>query len=156
VQFEPFNLKAERERGYFDDDGNYVEHKTDPTEERDAWLDSEEAKVVSAQVAMHTDARTLAWFHGSEYSQKLLRRLAAQLPGSTCLERTGKGCAGWHLGHHTHGMLAACCLKFVTSHCCRPKAAEVCAYALPNARAALLGLRAVVTSTQGRSHRATG
>ena len=26
-QFEPFNLKSEREEGYFDDDGNYVEYK---------------------------------------------------------------------------------------------------------------------------------
>ena len=25
--FEPFNLKSEREEGYFDDDGNYVEYK---------------------------------------------------------------------------------------------------------------------------------
>ena len=35
--FEPFNLKAEREEGYFDEDGNYVECKVGE-DEKDEWL----------------------------------------------------------------------------------------------------------------------
>ena len=35
--FEPFNLKAEREEGYFDEDGNYVEYKVGE-DEKDEWL----------------------------------------------------------------------------------------------------------------------
>lgn len=50
IAFEPFNLKQEREEGCFDDDGNYVLRKQPGAEgddEKDAWLDSEEAMVVS-------------------------------------------------------------------------------------------------------------
>ncbi|KAL7157169.1 hypothetical protein ABFS83_02G059800 [Erythranthe nasuta] len=36
---EPFNLDKEREEGYFDDDGNYVEY-VNQNEIKDAWLDS--------------------------------------------------------------------------------------------------------------------
>ncbi len=50
VKLEPFNLKQEREDGYFDDDGNYVEHKRggaggEDENDKDAWFESEEAKV---------------------------------------------------------------------------------------------------------------
>ena len=38
VAFEPFHLKKEREEGYFDPDGNYIQYKLD--EVKDAWLDS--------------------------------------------------------------------------------------------------------------------
>lgn len=38
VAFEPFHLKKEREEGYFDSDGNYIQYKLD--EVKDAWLDS--------------------------------------------------------------------------------------------------------------------
>lgn len=38
VAFEPFHLKKEREEGYFDADGNYIQYKLD--EVKDAWLDS--------------------------------------------------------------------------------------------------------------------
>ncbi|GLI71081.1 hypothetical protein VaNZ11_015992 [Volvox africanus] len=53
ITFEPFNLKQEREEGYFDEDGNYVLRKQGGEEgddEKDAWLNSEEAKVVSDEV----------------------------------------------------------------------------------------------------------
>lgn len=53
IQFEPFNLKAEREEGVFDADGNYVYKKKEGEEGedgKDAWLASEEAKVVSDEV----------------------------------------------------------------------------------------------------------
>lgn len=38
IAFEPFHLKQEREEGYFDADGNYIQYKLD--EVKDAWLDS--------------------------------------------------------------------------------------------------------------------
>ncbi|XP_042475811.1 uncharacterized protein LOC122057677 [Macadamia integrifolia] len=41
IQIEPFNLKHEREEGYFDADGNFVEYVHDK-ETKDAWLDSVE------------------------------------------------------------------------------------------------------------------
>ena len=43
MKFEPFNLKKEREEGYFDDAGNYVE-KGQEEDVQDAWLDSAEVK----------------------------------------------------------------------------------------------------------------
>ncbi|XP_073141469.1 uncharacterized protein [Henckelia pumila] len=39
VSIEPFNLDKEREDGYFDENGNYVEY-IDQNEIKDAWLDS--------------------------------------------------------------------------------------------------------------------
>ncbi|KAJ6828021.1 CD2 antigen cytoplasmic tail-binding protein 2-like protein [Iris pallida] len=39
IQIEPFNLKQEREEGYFDADGNYVEYAIQ-SEIKDAWLDN--------------------------------------------------------------------------------------------------------------------
>lgn len=38
VPLEPFNLKHERETGYFDDDGNYIAYCD--AEPDDAWLES--------------------------------------------------------------------------------------------------------------------
>ncbi|XP_021753172.1 CD2 antigen cytoplasmic tail-binding protein 2-like [Chenopodium quinoa] len=39
IQLEPFNLEKEREEGYFDEAGNFVEYVPEK-EEKDAWLDS--------------------------------------------------------------------------------------------------------------------
>ncbi|GFR52116.1 hypothetical protein Agub_g14629, partial [Astrephomene gubernaculifera] len=39
IPFEPFHLRAEREAGYFDAEGNYLEYRLDAAD-RDAWLDS--------------------------------------------------------------------------------------------------------------------
>lgn len=39
IQLEPFNLEREREEGYFDEAGNFVEYVLEK-EEKDAWLDS--------------------------------------------------------------------------------------------------------------------
>ncbi|XP_022763705.1 CD2 antigen cytoplasmic tail-binding protein 2-like [Durio zibethinus] len=44
IQIEPFNLNKEREEGYFDADGNFVEYIND-NEIKDAWLDSVEADI---------------------------------------------------------------------------------------------------------------
>ncbi|KAJ3677297.1 hypothetical protein LUZ60_003021 [Juncus effusus] len=41
IQIEPFNLDNEREEGYFDANGNYVEYARD-NQIKDAWLDSAE------------------------------------------------------------------------------------------------------------------
>lgn len=51
-KLEAFNLKEEREKGFFDDSGNYVERedKDEKDVEADAWLQSDEAKVVSEEV----------------------------------------------------------------------------------------------------------
>ncbi|KXZ50512.1 hypothetical protein GPECTOR_16g687 [Gonium pectorale] len=61
IKFEPFNLKQEREEGYFDEDGNYVFRKAAEGEAgeegKDAWLDSEEAKVVSEAVRKKIEQR---------------------------------------------------------------------------------------------------
>lgn len=42
VQIEPFNLDQERQEGYFDEGGNFVEYAND-NESKDPWLDSIEA-----------------------------------------------------------------------------------------------------------------
>eukprot|EP00249_Psilotum_nudum_P013405 c24310_g1_i2 orf=987-1769(-) len=39
ILIEPFNLNQEREEGYFDAEGNYVEYRND-SQIRDAWLES--------------------------------------------------------------------------------------------------------------------
>ncbi|KAK2078813.1 hypothetical protein QBZ16_003653 [Prototheca wickerhamii] len=58
IKLEPFNLKEERERGHFDEAGNYVEDaKGSDEEEEDAWLGSEEATVVSEEVRRRLEER---------------------------------------------------------------------------------------------------
>ncbi|GFR41660.1 hypothetical protein Agub_g2402, partial [Astrephomene gubernaculifera] len=60
IKFEPFNLKQEREEGFFDEDGNYVFRKQageEGDEEKDAWLDSGETKVVSEAVRQRIEAQ---------------------------------------------------------------------------------------------------
>eukprot|EP00245_Coleochaete_scutata_P018186 TRINITY_DN9314_c0_g1_i1.p1 TRINITY_DN9314_c0_g1~~TRINITY_DN9314_c0_g1_i1.p1 ORF type:complete len:443 (-),score=126.92 TRINITY_DN9314_c0_g1_i1:263-1477(-) len=54
AEFEPFNLKKEREEGYFDPEGNYVEY-TMQNEIRDAWLDSVEVNTRYAERAAALD-----------------------------------------------------------------------------------------------------
>ncbi|KAK8947722.1 hypothetical protein KSP40_PGU010361 [Platanthera guangdongensis] len=39
IEIEPFNLKQEKEEGYFDENGNYVEYRHEQ-EIQDAWLDT--------------------------------------------------------------------------------------------------------------------
>jgi CD2 antigen cytoplasmic tail-binding protein 2 len=41
IEIEPFNLNQEREEGYFDAEGNYVEYRNDD-EHKDAWFESTE------------------------------------------------------------------------------------------------------------------
>ena len=50
IKLEAFNLKEERQKGYFDDAGTYVENEKEEDEDAtDAWLASEEAKTVDAK-----------------------------------------------------------------------------------------------------------
>lgn len=50
IKLEAFNLKEERQKGYFDDAGNYVENEEDEeTDATDAWLASDGAKTVDAK-----------------------------------------------------------------------------------------------------------
>ncbi|PRW60637.1 CD2 antigen cytoplasmic tail-binding 2 [Chlorella sorokiniana] len=59
IKLEAFNLKEEREKGYFDDAGNYVEREDKDEAElaQDAWLQSDEAKVVSEEVRRKIEER---------------------------------------------------------------------------------------------------
>ncbi|KAL3689322.1 hypothetical protein R1sor_015631 [Riccia sorocarpa] len=50
-RFEPFNLKQEREEGYFDAQGNYVEYRNE-NEGKDAWLESVEVDTRFASKAL--------------------------------------------------------------------------------------------------------
>ncbi|PSC74352.1 CD2 antigen cytoplasmic tail-binding 2 [Micractinium conductrix] len=58
IKLEAFNLKEERQKGYFDDSGNYVERDDEDAKEdaKDAWLQSDEAKVVSEEVRRKIEA----------------------------------------------------------------------------------------------------
>lgn len=51
VPLEPFNLKQERQEGYFDEGGHYVENKKDNDEDQDPWLNSEEGALPSDDTA---------------------------------------------------------------------------------------------------------
>lgn len=104
IKFEPFNLKEEREVGHFDDDGNYVIRKD--AEATDAWLESEEAKVVSEKVKkMLADREKAA---AASYQGPLTDRSMAQMkseiagklrPGETllkALKRLGGNAPSFH------------------------------------------------------------
>ncbi|XP_062077144.1 uncharacterized protein LOC133782019 [Humulus lupulus] len=85
IQIEPFNLDKEREEGYFDADGNFVEYVNE-NEIKDAWLDSVEVapkyagKVV---IKYDDDIQELT----SREIGKMKRRIADALePGETVLQ----------------------------------------------------------------------
>lgn len=48
IRIEPFNLKKERETGYFDESGFYIENSKD--KERDPWLDEEYDKIYAKEL----------------------------------------------------------------------------------------------------------
>ncbi|GLC52767.1 hypothetical protein PLESTB_000665900 [Pleodorina starrii] len=107
ITFEPFNLKQEREEGYFDEDGNYVLRKQGGEEgddEKDAWLTSEEAKVVSdevrrkieAQRALAEEAARRGPLTERQIAQRKADMAAMMRPGETvtrALKRLGGGAA---------------------------------------------------------------
>ncbi|KAF8411471.1 hypothetical protein HHK36_004022 [Tetracentron sinense] len=87
IQIEPFNLEQEREEGYFDADGNFVEYVNE-NEIKDAWLDSVDiysrfAGKGSEMTNTEDDIHDLS----SEDIGKMKRRIANLLePGETVLQ----------------------------------------------------------------------
>ncbi|KAI3742525.1 hypothetical protein L1987_60209 [Smallanthus sonchifolius] len=85
-QLEPFNLEQEREEGYFDQTGNYVEYVTNDI--KDAWLDSIDAEPNLAQThSVVMDTVVEAVDLTSQDIGKIKRRIADVLePGETMLQ----------------------------------------------------------------------
>ncbi|CAA7404754.1 unnamed protein product [Spirodela intermedia] len=85
IRIEPFNLKQEREEGYFDAEGNYVEYVA-TNEIKDAWLDNVQVDLRLAEKKHEQTAK-------EEYDDlsagdigKIKRRIANALqPGETVL-----------------------------------------------------------------------
>ncbi|XP_022726381.1 CD2 antigen cytoplasmic tail-binding protein 2-like [Durio zibethinus] len=91
IQIEPFNLNKEREEGYFDADGNFVEYVND-NKTKDAWLDSVEDDI---KYTGKTSAKTIGEDNNEVAAQDLStqdigmikRRIANVLePGETVLQ----------------------------------------------------------------------
>ncbi|GER55522.1 CD2-binding protein-related [Striga asiatica] len=85
VELEPFNLDKEREEGYFDENGNYVEYMMQ-NEIKDAWLDSvdvyEKFDGKSSISTSNDEPRDLA----TDELAEINRRIADVLePGETVL-----------------------------------------------------------------------
>ncbi|CAA3030927.1 CD2 antigen cytoplasmic tail-binding 2 [Olea europaea subsp. europaea] len=97
VQIDPFNLDKEREEGYFDANGNYVEYVNE-NQIKDAWLDSVDVyekytEKSSIPTTNDEESRDLT----SEELAKIKRRIANVLePGETVLQalRRLKGTSG--------------------------------------------------------------
>ncbi|KAK9000711.1 hypothetical protein V6N11_081200 [Hibiscus sabdariffa] len=90
VQIEPFNLNKEREEGYFDAEGNFVEYVADK-QIKDAWLDSIEADVKYTGKASVTtngeDNEVAAQDLSTQDIGKIKKRIADVLePGETVLQ----------------------------------------------------------------------
>ncbi|KAJ8433935.1 hypothetical protein Cgig2_001864 [Carnegiea gigantea] len=87
IQMEPFNLEREREEGYFDEAGNFVEYVPEK-EEKDAWLDSVEvdpklAERISTVAKNDNEEQDLS----SDDIGKIKRRIANALEsGETVLK----------------------------------------------------------------------
>nr|XP_029124288.1 LIN1-like protein isoform X2 [Elaeis guineensis] len=87
IRIEPFNLKQEREEGYFDESGNFVEYASQH-EIKDAWLDNVEvdgrfAEKHQEKVTAEEDYQDLS----SEDIGKIKRNIANLLqPGETIIQ----------------------------------------------------------------------
>ncbi|KAJ8564867.1 hypothetical protein K7X08_001327 [Anisodus acutangulus] len=86
IAIELFNLNKEREEGYFDASGNYVEYLNE-NEIKDAWLDSVDTeKIFSGKNAIKTSNENEIQDLTSEQLGKMKRRIADVLePGETVL-----------------------------------------------------------------------
>ncbi|OWM63594.1 CD2 antigen cytoplasmic tail-binding protein 2 isoform X1 [Punica granatum] len=87
IQLEPFNLDKERQEGYFDAQGNFVEYVSEK-EIKDAWLDSIE---VDTKLASKIPVSTVTEDDKPELSSddigRIKRRIAdSLLPGETVLQ----------------------------------------------------------------------
>ncbi|KAJ8562853.1 hypothetical protein K7X08_031305 [Anisodus acutangulus] len=87
IAIEPFNLNKEREEGYFDASGNYVEYVNE-NEIKDAWLDSVDTeKRFSGKNAIKISNEDEIQDLTSEQLGKMKRRIADVLePGETVLQ----------------------------------------------------------------------
>ncbi|MBA0586544.1 hypothetical protein Gorai_017282 [Gossypium raimondii] len=90
IQIEPFNLDKEREEGYFDADGNFVEYVNN-NGIKDAWFDSVEADVQYTGKAFTTtngeDNEVVAQDLSAQDIGIIKRRIANVLePGETVLQ----------------------------------------------------------------------
>ncbi|KAG6652002.1 uncharacterized protein LOC122313724 isoform X1 [Carya illinoinensis] len=87
IQMEPFNLDREREEGYFDADGNFVEYVNDK-EIKDAWLDSVDIEPKYAgKGSIVTNSEDEIDELSAEDVGKMKRRIADLLePGETVLQ----------------------------------------------------------------------
>ncbi|KAL8142505.1 hypothetical protein V2J09_015537 [Rumex salicifolius] len=92
IQIEPFNLDKEREEGYFDAAGNFVEYVGEK-EEKDAWLDNLEvdpqlakklSKLKSKEVVVEEEGLS------SDDIGQIKRRIAGALEPSETLRTEGK------------------------------------------------------------------
>ncbi|KAG5548505.1 hypothetical protein RHGRI_014006 [Rhododendron griersonianum] len=91
IRFEPFNLEQEREEGYFDEQGNFVEYIDN--EIKDAWLDSVEVdtKLARKGFTVTHDKDNIEEDGDDELSSEeigtIKRRIADALePGETILQ----------------------------------------------------------------------
>ncbi|CAH9140290.1 unnamed protein product [Cuscuta epithymum] len=86
IPIEPFNLAKEREEGYFDANGNYVEYAHE-RDVKDAWLDSIDVHPKAAGKAKAATSEDEAHDLTSEELGKMKRRIADVLdPGETVLK----------------------------------------------------------------------
>ncbi|XP_015886266.3 uncharacterized protein LOC107421531 isoform X1 [Ziziphus jujuba] len=86
VPIEPFNLDKEREEGYFDAQGNFVEYVKDK-EIKDAWLDSVDVAPLYAGKGTVTKTDDDVQDLSSNDVAKMKRRIADVLePGETVLQ----------------------------------------------------------------------
>ena len=90
MKLEPFNLAQERQEGFFDESGHYVEHKPDDEDDKDAWLGSEDGEQHQPLISAHE--RSLALF--LQQQCWLLLTLCAVEPSylntALCLPHTSK------------------------------------------------------------------
>eukprot|EP00884_Botryococcus_braunii_P004182 jgi/Botrbrau1/13765/Bobra.0056s0021.1 len=77
VPLEPFNLQRERQEGYFDEGGHYVENKKDNDEDQDPWLTSDEAKVVQEEVRRKVEEEDRKWRAAEDAPELTGREIAA-------------------------------------------------------------------------------
>ena len=87
IKIEPFNMKEERARGYFDEVGTYIEKGSDDDDddevggggEKDAWLQGEASRaVVSDEVKQKIVARQKQYKEQQQKTQSIAA--ASQLP----------------------------------------------------------------------------
>jgi len=88
IRIEPFNLEREREEGYFDENGNFVEYARG-NEIKDAWLDSVEVDPTYAAKVQNKGKEKVEEFEdlSSDDIGRIKRQIANVLePGETIMQ----------------------------------------------------------------------